>query len=336
MKFLANKPVKTHIISGFLGAGKTTLLQALLKQKPENEIWAVLMNEFGQIGVDQVLLPNSAGYEVRELLGGCLCCASQLPMQIALSRLIQETQPDRLFIEPTGLGHPAQLIEQLTEPHWHNQIDMRALVTVVNGAKLHEQIWDQEQLYQDQLKAAQIVVLSHANEMSDTDQHALVRLQNDHLAYVQHWYPLNFGDIDLASLDIAYEGIQKKIQPLLKVQRSLMTDETMPEVRQLPYHYVEHAQGYTVAGWKLPKSWIFDFYDLLDVLCELKNWQRIKGIFNTNQGWKSFNFNPDQFNYKSNEPALDNRVEVITKTELDWYDLEQRILKCRIDNQHQD
>lgn len=120
MKLIApQKAVPTHIISGFLGAGKTTLLKQLLSQKPEHEVWAVLMNEFGQIGVDQQLLPQQQGYQVKELLGGCLCCSSQLPMQIALSRLLSETQPDRLFIEPTGLGHPAQLLEQLTEPHWH-------------------------------------------------------------------------------------------------------------------------------------------------------------------------------------------------------------------------
>jgi len=103
----ASQAIPVHIISGFLGAGKTTLLKHLLQQKPEQEIWAVLMNEFGQIGVDQQLLPQDQGYAVKELLGGCLCCSSQLPMQIALSRLLSEVKPDRLFIEPTGLGIPA-------------------------------------------------------------------------------------------------------------------------------------------------------------------------------------------------------------------------------------
>lgn len=69
MKLIAQKTVPTHIISGFLGAGKTTLLQHLLSQKPKDEVWAVLMNEFGQIGVDQQLLPQDEGYAVKELLG---------------------------------------------------------------------------------------------------------------------------------------------------------------------------------------------------------------------------------------------------------------------------
>ncbi|MED5659297.1 GTP-binding protein, partial [Enterobacter hormaechei] len=74
-------------------------------------------------------------------------------MQIALSRLLSETQPDRLFIEPTGLGHPAQLLEQLTELHWQRSLDMRALVIVVDGSRLHDENWVRQNLYTDQLKA---------------------------------------------------------------------------------------------------------------------------------------------------------------------------------------
>jgi G3E family GTPase len=332
LKLLApTRPVKTHIISGFLGAGKTTLLQHLLSQKPDGEVWAVLMNEFGQIGVDQQMLPQQLGYEVKELLGGCLCCTSQLPMQIALSRLIQESKPDRLFIEPTGLGHPAQLLEQLTEPHWQSMINMRALVTVIDGSRLHDPEWTTQNLYQDQLKAAQIVVVSHADQMQENDESVLSQLKNEYLAYVQTWLKANQGQLKLSQLDLDYHGVKREIQPLIRIQKSLAADEILPEVKQLPYHYVETAQGYTVAGWKFSKRWKFDFNDLLDVLCDLKDWVRIKGIFNTNQGWMTFNFNPEQFNYKSGEENIDNRVEVITQHDQDWFALETEILKCRID-----
>lgn len=85
-------------------------------------------------------------------------------MQIALSRLLSEAKPDRLFIEPTGLGHPAQLLEQLTEPHWQAHLSMRALVTVVDGSRLHDSEWSRQNLYADQLKAAQIIAVSHADQ----------------------------------------------------------------------------------------------------------------------------------------------------------------------------
>lgn len=330
MKIISQKVVKTHIISGFLGAGKTTLLQHLLQQKPDGETWAILMNEFGQIGIDQQLLPQQGGYEVKELLGGCLCCAGQLPMQIALSRLIQEKQPDRLFIEPTGLGHPAQLLEQLTEPHWQSQIDMRALVTVVDGSRLQDQAWAQQELFQDQLKAAQIVVVSHADRMTEPDQKQLDQFKNEYLAYIQTWLLAENGNIQLEQIDVAHQGIQRKIVPLIHIQKQLNSTEALPVIKQLPYHYVESSNGYTVAGWKFSKRWQFDFYDLLDALCEQKDWLRIKGIFNTNQGWMSFNFNPENLNYKSAEASIDNRVEIITQHNRDWESFETQLLQSRI------
>ena len=331
MKLISpTQAVPTHIISGFLGAGKTTLLQHLLSQKPENEVWAVLMNEFGQIGVDQQMLPQTQGYEVKELLGGCLCCSSQLPMQIALSRLLSESKPDRLFIEPTGLGHPAQLLEQLTEPHWQPSIAMRALVTVVDGSRLHDLDWTKQNLYADQLKAAQIIVVSHADTMDFADDQALEALQSEYQAYQQTWLMSGQEHISLQQIDLPYVGTQRKIQPLLKIQKTFSAGQSLPEIKQLPYHYVETAQGYSVAGWKLPKRWQFDFYALLDLLCEQQGWLRIKGIFNTDQGWKTFNFNPEQFNYQSAEEGIDNRIEIIVQQPRDWQLFEQQLFQCQI------
>ena len=332
MKLLRQQAVPTHVVSGFLGAGKTTLLKAVLAQKPQGETWAVLMNEFGQIGVDQALLPQQDGFAIQELLGGCLCCSSQLPMQVALSRLLSETKPDRLFIEPTGLGHPAELLEQLTEPHWQAYLAVRSPITVIDGSRLHDTAWSSQNLYQDQLKAAQIMVISHTDVMTDADEHALENLQKEYQAYGQTWLRSTQGNIALQSLDRAYISTQRKVQPLLHIQKALH-DQALPEIKQLPYHYVEEAQGYSVAGWKFSKRWQFDFYDLLDLLCEQQDWLRIKAIFNTNQGWKTFNFNPEQFNYQSSAENVDNRIEVIYQHARDWQAFETALLACRIDQQ---
>lgn len=331
MKLIAPiQAIPTHIISGFLGAGKTTLLQNILAQKPENEIWAVLMNEFGQIGIDQQLMPTSDGFAIQELVGGCLCCSSQLPMQIALSRLISENKVDRLFIEPTGLGHPAQLLEQLTEPHWLQHLSMRSLVTVVDGSRLHDTSWTQQHLYNDQLKAAQIIVISHADSMLEIDHQALTTLKKEYEAYAQKWILAENGQVQLDQLDTPYIGSKRVIQPLLRIQKTLSVEEK-PIIKQLPYHYVESGQGYSVAGWKLPKSWKFNFYDVLDLLCEQQDWLRIKAIFHTNEGWKSFNFNPNQFNYQSAAEGIDNRIEIIYQDPKKWDAFEAQLFECKED-----
>lgn len=116
---------KTNLITGFLGCGKTTTIRHLLAQKPEHEKWAVLVNEFGEIGIDGALLADS-GAVLKEIPGGCMCCVNGLPMQIGLNMLLQQAKPDRLLIEPTGLGHPKQILSLLTSDIYQPWIDLRA------------------------------------------------------------------------------------------------------------------------------------------------------------------------------------------------------------------
>ncbi len=160
-----------------------------------------------------------------------------------------------------------------------------------------------------------------------------IQLQQEYQAYAQKWLKAEQGHLALTEMDIPYVGTQRKIQPLLKLQQNAISTnpQESAEIKQLPYHYVETAQGYAVAGWKFPKRWQFDFYPLLDLLCEQQDWLRIKGIFYTNQGWKSFNFNPQQFNYQSTDEGIDNRLEIIYQTERDWEKFEAALLACRVD-----
>ena len=121
------------LVTGFLGAGKTTVINQLLATKPNDERWALLINEFGRIGIDGALLASSQDNDleqkniaIREVSGGCICCTSQLPLQIAISRLLSDNHPRRLLIEPTGLAHPRELILQLSAPHWQTALDRKS------------------------------------------------------------------------------------------------------------------------------------------------------------------------------------------------------------------
>ena len=101
---------RTNLITGFLGSGKTTSILHLLAHKDPNEKWAVLVNEFGEVGIDGALLADS-GALLKEIPGGCMCCVNGLPMQVGLNTLLRQGKPDRLLIEPTGLGHPKQILD---------------------------------------------------------------------------------------------------------------------------------------------------------------------------------------------------------------------------------
>ena len=129
--------IPTHLIGGPLGAGKTSLIRHLLDQKPADERWAVLINEFGQIGLDAALLTTEAdGISLAEIPGGCLCCVNGMPFQVGLARLLRQAQPDRLLIEPSGLGHPAELLRQLRQPPWQNVLSVQPTVLVLYAAAL--------------------------------------------------------------------------------------------------------------------------------------------------------------------------------------------------------
>ncbi len=136
---LIHKAVPTNIVTGALGVGKTTFIKALLKAKPANERWAVLINEFGEIGVDATMLIDASFSKhsstegqhifVREVPGGCMCCTSSLSMQIALNQLLAAAKPHRLIIEPSGLGHPKEVIQILQSAHYRDVITLDNTVT---------------------------------------------------------------------------------------------------------------------------------------------------------------------------------------------------------------
>lgn len=121
--------VPTNVITGFLGVGKTSAILHLLSHKPVHERWGVLVNEFGEIGVDGSFLegqhPKGQSIFIREVPGGCMCCTSGLPMEIALSQLLAVARLDRLLVEPTGLGHPKEVLEVLAAPHYHDILSLQ-------------------------------------------------------------------------------------------------------------------------------------------------------------------------------------------------------------------
>lgn len=328
--FQVMNKVTTHIISGFLGAGKTTLLQHLFTQKPAHEKWAVLMNEFGQIGIDQHLLNNRQDIQIKEVVGGCLCCTSQLPMQIALSQLLEQVKPDRLFIEPSGLGHPIQLLEQLNEPHWQTRLDLKALTVVINGSLLHDDDWVGQYLDEKIFQYAQNIIISHQDKMTWQDEQALQHIQQKYQQYQQDWLMSSGQDILLSQINKPYNAYQIVKKPLLNVQRTLASSEQLIVIKTLPYFYQEQRQGYFIVGWKFSKRWLFDFDCVFDLFASY-DYIRLKGIFNTSQGWIYFNCNPQAVNYKTGLENIDQRIEIISQNEQDWLAFEKQLLSAKIE-----
>jgi G3E family GTPase len=139
-------PIKCQLIGGQLASGKTSLILRLLATKPKDEVWAVLVNEAGAVGIDQALLsgaqtrkpdgnataPTDGGVKIKMLGGGCLCCTLSSVTSAALVQLLQSSKPDRLIIEPSGLAHPKALLEMLRGPHLASALNLQPIVSLVD------------------------------------------------------------------------------------------------------------------------------------------------------------------------------------------------------------
>jgi G3E family GTPase len=138
--------IASHIISGFLGAGKTTLINQLLRHKKEGETWVVLVNESGTTHYAKQQLANH-GIIVKELYGGCLCCSAGMPFRVALNKLIKEHQPQRLFIEPAGAGHLANIKKLLQGEFYHPVLTLESTLCLVSHWQLTDETYSTNENY---------------------------------------------------------------------------------------------------------------------------------------------------------------------------------------------
>jgi Ni2+-binding GTPase involved in maturation of urease and hydrogenase len=128
-------PVPTTVVTGSLNSGKTTFISSLIKIKPQNAVWAVLVNEFGAVGLDRIALESAAdaqGLHVKQIAGGCMCCVTGGVLALSIAQLLRAVKPDRLLIEPSGLGHPAGLIDALQGEHMKTALQLNAVVCLVS------------------------------------------------------------------------------------------------------------------------------------------------------------------------------------------------------------
>ncbi|AEY67878.1 GTP-binding protein [Clostridium sp. BNL1100] len=167
--------VKIDIVSGFLGAGKTTLIKKLLKEKLGSEKVVIIENEFGEIGIDGGILRDS-GIEIKEINSGCICCSLVGDFSTALKEVLREYTPDRIIIEPSGVGKLSGVLEACGKMEKQAEVGVNMCIAVVDAVKYIIYVNNFGEFFQDQIKNAKTVILSRTQMM---EQDKLSKVVND-------------------------------------------------------------------------------------------------------------------------------------------------------------
>ena len=155
---------KVDIFSGFLGAGKTTLIRKLIEEAYGEENLVLIENEFGEIGVDRSFLENT-GIQINEMSAGCICCTLVGDFGKALREVIETYHPDRILIEPSGVGKLSDVIIAVQDLHL-DEIVLNGFTTVIDAKKCKMYIKNFGEFYKNQVEHASSLILSHTKGLS--------------------------------------------------------------------------------------------------------------------------------------------------------------------------
>lgn len=316
--------VPTNIITGFLGVGKTTAILHLLKNKPPAERWAVLVNEFGEIGLDGEFIATAnaqpTGVFIREVAGGCMCCAAGVPMQVALNQLLRQSKPHRLLIEPTGLGHPREVMAVLTSTAYRTALQLRATITLLDARNLSNPRYSENATFKQQLAIADIIVANKKALYGPTEQSMLDNYLATNDFNTQPLFTVDYGEIETPWLDVARkQEIMPTAGTVPRVPAPLATvTSENNDVPVSPATYPErgfiksesHGEGFTSIGWQFPPSVMFNHQRIIHWLENLSV-ERVKAIIHTDQGILGFNKSHHDVKQSALPSLRDNRIEII-------------------------
>jgi len=358
-KKLMNKEhrIPANLIIGFLGSGKTTAIANLIDERPEGERWSILINELGMVSIDHALVDSSEeGIFVQELGGGCACCTLAFAFEPLLAKFIQSTSPDRLILEPSGMGHPAKIVDILRSPKFANTIDLRNIICLIDPKDFEDPRWRETKVFQDQVQLADIVIIN----WTDNRERELIENCRD---WIDGFRPpkqlileTSFGSIDPRILDREFNEIRfplfaeahpspetnhAEIPVLdlvsdgnahLVVESGKTKESDLAHREPTPGHplrFLNDDPEYDACGWIFHFDDIFDRDKLLDLLGYVRPIIRLKGIFRCEDDWWMINRAKDGTTYATSAYRRDSRLEIIlNRTTSGWNEFENELLEC--------
>lgn len=296
---------KVHLFSGFLGTGKTTAIRSLIAQKPESEQWLIIVNEFGEIGIDGAVLSDN-GIPVAEISGGCLCCAAGAQMGETLKKMLENQQPHRILIESSGLAHAAGVIDELKSPEFQKKLDIAAVFTIIDPRQFSDPNYANHALYQDQVGVCDVLVASKV-DLCSPEQLLAFREKSAQL------FPPKalICEVENAQLSLAWLDTP-------------VTEKSRYRLKTLP----DNTMGYQSQGFTFPAGRNFDgerITQFFNGLPQLANGLvRAKGVFQVLDTWVWLNWVDGSWGANQVSWRRDSRFELIAKS-FDADEIERRL-----------
>lgn len=330
------RDIPTNLFTGLLGVGKTTSILDLIKRKPGSDRWAILVNEFGDVPIDQAAFEEGADdtISIKEVAGGCLCCTAGVPLQVALTLLLRQARPDRLLIEMSGMGHPGYVLRSIRDGRFEGVLDLKATFCLVDPRDFEEPEIRDTQTFQDQSHLADVIVITKT-DLCEPDVAA------ECVDWAKRLFPpkgmvvqAERGRLDLAWLDIESRADQVPLFHDAHDEARDHHDHSPIEAVTIgigrPHRAENHGFDHKACGWIFDSEETFDEDLLLECLAEDDDIVRVKGVFRIGGDWILLNRSADEIETRRTAYCRDSRVEVITRDDQpDWLRLEQRLLDCR-------
>lgn len=325
--------IPVNLITGFLGVGKTTTLQNILKHKPADERWAVIINEFGAVSIDHTAFAGADenGLVVKEIAGGCICCTANLPMQMTLTLVLRQVKPNRILIEPTGMGHPESVLDLLHGKFLKDVLDVRATICLIDPRQWQKEDFRQHETYIDQVTLADVLI---ANKIDLAGKVLTQTFLEDASALFPPKILIGAvtqGDIDPSWLNIEPFPNRKALHPHAHdhAHHHQHPNEELPipEVG-IPLMRESHGLERYSCGWVFSPEEVFNLSKLKSWVVSLKNVERVKGAFRTGVDWVLINAVRGEFSVEYLAYRRDSRVECIATNPLPWKTLEDGLKDC--------
>lgn len=311
---------KIDIISGFLGAGKTTLIKKLIEQAFKGEKLVLIENEFGEIGIDGGFLKD-AGVQITEMNSGCICCSLVGDFGTALKQVITDYTPDRIIIEPSGVGKLSDVIKAVKDVSGDLDVELDSYTTVADVSKVKIYMKNFGEFFNNQIESANTIILSRTQTTTQDKIEkavAMIREKNDHATIIT----TPWDEIDGAAIREAMQNYKSLEETMMDEAKKGHDhdhdhgDECTCGCHDHDHHHHHADEVFTSWGKETPHKYNEDkLREILDTLADTEKYGvilRAKGIVPSDAGeWLYFDLVPGEFEVRKGKADITGKLCVI-------------------------